>query len=117
LGGDCGGDAAQPAFSQGIDATPQTEEAARRKPEIATDPANEVQDIVVTAQRREESLQRVPVSVKALTNETLIAAGVRDLGDIARLAPSVASTTRSRCPAAASRARSSSAGSGNPTSC
>lgn len=43
--------------------------------------------IVVTARRREETLQSVPASVSAATQETLTRAGATDLSDVARLTP------------------------------
>ena len=46
-----------------------------------------VEEIVVTAQRREESLQDVPLSVQAFTGETLVEAGVNSVLDLPRLAP------------------------------
>jgi iron complex outermembrane receptor protein len=46
-----------------------------------------VEEIVVTAQRREESIQDVPLSVQAFTGETLVAAGVSSVLDLPRLAP------------------------------
>jgi iron complex outermembrane receptor protein len=44
-------------------------------------------DIVVTARRREESLQSVPVSITALSAETLAQKSVQDLSDVATLTP------------------------------
>ena len=46
-------------------------------------------DIIVTAQRRSESLQRVPVSVTALTAETLASRNLNDLTQVARAAPTL----------------------------
>ncbi|HTH27951.1 MAG TPA: TonB-dependent receptor [Sphingobium sp.] len=57
-----------------------------------------VQDIIVTAQKREENLQDVPVSVTALTRSTLENLQVSSFNDIGGIAPnvtSVASTTGS----------------------
>ena len=62
------------AYAQ--DATPQ-EEAAR------------VDDIVVTARRRAESLQDVPVAVTAVTGEQLEAQGAADITELARSTPSL----------------------------
>lgn len=44
-------------------------------------------DIVVTARRREESLQSVPVSITALSSEMLEQKSVQDLSDVATLTP------------------------------
>ncbi|WP_395651939.1 TonB-dependent receptor [Brevundimonas sp.] len=48
-----------------------------------------VEEIVVTAQRRSESLQRVPVSVTAVTAEELSSRNINDLGQLAVAAPSL----------------------------
>lgn len=49
-----------------------------------------VGDIIVTAQRREESLQRVPVAVTAINAAALREQNVFTLADVARIAPNVA---------------------------
>lgn len=41
-----------------------------------------LQDIIVTAQRRGENLQRVPIAVSAVSSEKLAAAGIAGTGDI-----------------------------------
>jgi len=46
-------------------------------------------DVIVTAQKREQSLQEVPISVTALTTETLQEAGVVDMKSISTLVPSM----------------------------
>jgi len=46
-------------------------------------------EIVVTAQRREESLQQTPISVSVLTSQQLTDFGVRDFVDYARLVPNM----------------------------
>jgi iron complex outermembrane receptor protein len=48
-----------------------------------------LQEIVVTANRREESLSRVPISVTAMTEEMLDVRGVKDFQDVARFTPGV----------------------------
>ncbi len=48
-----------------------------------------IREIVVTAQRREESIQDVPVAVTALDQELLDAATVEDLRDLAGRVPSL----------------------------
>ena len=56
-------------------------------------------DIVVTAQRRSESLQKVPVSLTAVTAEALETRHINDLTEVSRAAPSlqVGSETPSPC--------------------
>ena len=67
---------------------------AQAIPPVAQDTAAGAQsnptagDIIVTAQRRSESLQRVPVSVTAITGDTLAARNLNDLTQVARAAPS-----------------------------
>lgn len=48
-----------------------------------------VEDIVVTAQRREERLQDVPISITAVTGEGLIKAGVTDTRQLTQTVPGV----------------------------
>lgn len=46
-------------------------------------------DIVVTAQRREERLQDVPIAVTAIGADTMRAAGIDRIADLTKLAPSL----------------------------
>lgn len=48
-----------------------------------------IQDIVVTAQRREENLQRAALAVSAIGGEALVNAGVTDTQGLTRLVPSL----------------------------
>jgi outer membrane receptor protein involved in Fe transport len=48
-----------------------------------------LEEIVVTAQRREEKLSDVPLSISAFSQATMDAQGVRNIDDIARLTPGV----------------------------
>jgi outer membrane receptor protein involved in Fe transport len=57
--------------------------------------ANTVDAIVVTAQRREQSLQDVPVVVTAISEETLEDAGVRDIKDLQIVVPGLTVTSTS----------------------
>lgn len=54
-----------------------------------------IDDIIVTAQKREQNLQDVPIVVTSLSAETLADAGVRDIKDLQILTPglTVTSTT------------------------
>jgi iron complex outermembrane receptor protein len=49
----------------------------------------QLQEIVVTSTRREESLSKVPISVTALTQEDMDTKGIKDIIDIARFTPGV----------------------------
>ena len=59
---------------------------------IATTAAAEttpIEEVVVTATKRQESLGNVPISIAAYTSETMDRQGVRSAEDIARLTPGV----------------------------
>ncbi|WGM32209.1 TonB-dependent receptor [Brevundimonas sp. NIBR11] len=56
-------------------------------------PASSVDDIIVTAQLREQSLQDVPVVVTSLSAEALDNAGVRDIKDLTILTPGMTVTS------------------------
>jgi iron complex outermembrane receptor protein len=51
-----------------------------------------VEDIVVTAQRRDQSLQEVPIAVTAVTASTLADASITDTNALTALVPSMTST-------------------------
>jgi outer membrane receptor protein involved in Fe transport len=58
----------------------------------STAPTAQLEEIVITAQRRAENLSDVPLSVSAFSQEQLDAQGVRSIDDIARLTPGVVFT-------------------------
>jgi len=51
-----------------------------------------LEEVVVTAQRREQRLQDVPISVTALSADLLADNGVRNLEDLSGIAPSLYTT-------------------------
>ena len=53
----------------------------------ATDGAADPGDIVVTAQRRSESVRDVPMSITALSSDTLANLGVKGTEDLAKIIP------------------------------
>jgi outer membrane receptor protein involved in Fe transport len=55
-------------------------------------PEGLLQEIVVTATRREESLSRVPISVAAFTQEQMDAQGLKQIDDIQRYTPGLVVT-------------------------
>jgi outer membrane receptor protein involved in Fe transport len=77
----------------------------------AAAPRAELQEVVVTAQRREEALSKVPISVTALTQVDMDEKGIKDFIDIARYTPGV-SIDNSATNAISIRGISSSAGPG-----
>src|SRR6202042_1865711 len=48
-----------------------------------------MQEVVVTATRREEDLSKVPLSVTALTQADMDTKGIKDITDVARFTPGV----------------------------
>src|SRR6202000_230177 len=57
---------------------------------------NTVSEIVVTAQKKSESQQNVPISVKAITGQTLDQLNAESAEDYLRLVPSVSMTNLAR---------------------
>ncbi len=55
----------------------------------AAAPGDQLQEIVVTAQRRSENIQNVPISIQALTNETLTQLNVTTLDEFVKYLPNV----------------------------
>ncbi|MEI5688523.1 TonB-dependent receptor [Sphingomonas kyungheensis] len=75
----------QPAEAdQGVGANAQAQAAAQD--------SGQLEDIVVTAQKREQRLRDVPVAVTALTADTLIARGINDVAAVTRAVPSLTVT-------------------------
>ena len=55
----------------------------------APGPSGGLEEIVVTAQRRQERVQDVPISISAFSSEQMDSQGVRSVDDIARLTPGI----------------------------
>jgi iron complex outermembrane receptor protein len=58
-------------------------------PSVSATEATQVEEVIVTVQRRSESLQKVPVSVTAVTAENLERRRLSDLTQISQAAPSL----------------------------
>ncbi len=58
-------------------------------PSAAAGRTSGVEEILVTAQRREERLQNVPISLTAYSQATMDVQGTRSIDDLARLTPAV----------------------------
>lgn len=71
-------------------ASAQTRQPTATSPASNVDETTGVADIVVTAQRREESLQRVPLAITAIGSSELREQNVQTLADVARIAPNIA---------------------------
>ena len=52
-----------------------------------------LEEVIVTATKRAESLQDVPVTVNALSENTIQEAGITDIGDVAALVPALTVST------------------------
>jgi iron complex outermembrane recepter protein len=79
---------AMPAYAQ------QQGQGAASAADSAAQPSNspsEVEEIVVTAQRRSESLQTVPIAITAVTADKLEASGIHDATELAIATPSLQS--------------------------
>jgi iron complex outermembrane receptor protein len=58
-------------------------------PAEAAEPSEQGNDIIVTATKREQTLQSIPVAVSVTTAETIERAQIRDLKDLASVVPSL----------------------------
>jgi iron complex outermembrane recepter protein len=85
--------------------------AAPASTQGASEPERPLQEILVTATRREESLSKIPVSVTALTQADMDDKGIKDFLDVARFTPGV-SIDNSATNAISIRGISSSGGAG-----
>jgi outer membrane receptor protein involved in Fe transport len=88
LGG-CAGTWAAAADTGASESTP---------PASATAESYEIQEVVVTAQRREESIQNVPITIQAVTGEELQQLNVSSFEDLIKYTPNV--TTSANGPGA-----------------
>jgi iron complex outermembrane recepter protein len=61
--------------------------SAADKPADETAAPESMAEVTVTAQRREESLSKVPVSVTALTAADIDSKGIKDISDVVRFTP------------------------------
>lgn len=61
-------------------------------PTVAAAQESAIEEVVVTAQRREQSLQEVPIAVTAITSRALERAGVTETGQLTQLTPSLSMT-------------------------
>jgi iron complex outermembrane receptor protein len=62
-------------------------EAAAVDTAPAAPPQTQLNEVIVTAQRRSERLKDVPISVTAVSGQTLTAAGVKEVRDLATVTP------------------------------
>jgi iron complex outermembrane recepter protein len=67
----------------------QAQTSTEATPAAATQEAGGLEEIVVTATRKEEVLSRVPISVTAFNQDAMDQRGIRDVGDLLALVPGV----------------------------
>jgi iron complex outermembrane receptor protein len=72
--------------------------------------ASALQEIVVTATRREESLSKVPISLTALTQDNMDNLGIKDIADLVRFTPGLSIIDQGNFVSIAIRGIGSSAG-------
>jgi len=76
------------AFAGGLGVAPSQAQAQADSPSPATAASDAgVPEIIVTAQKREESINRVPMSITAATAQQLRNAGVMEVRDLVKIAP------------------------------
>lgn len=75
--------AASPAYAQEATGTPSNVETSQQEPDGA------LEDIIVTAQKRSERLQDVPVAVSAVDSAALVNSNITSAGDLQRIVPSL----------------------------
>src|SRR3981081_3168959 len=68
-------------------------QAAHADAAPSTTAAGALQDVIVTANRREENLQNVPITIQALTAETLKQLNVQTFDDFVKYLPNVTATS------------------------
>jgi iron complex outermembrane receptor protein len=81
---------AMPAFGQDAAASQASTEEVASSPETTTGSAADqtgIQEVVVTAQRREENLQRVPISVSAFSTREIQSKGLTEMSRLEGLVP------------------------------
>ena len=70
---------------------------APEAPETPAISARSIEEIVVTARKKQESIQDVPISITAFEGNFLQEAGIDDLHELAEFAPNVRFTTNACC--------------------
>lgn len=61
--------------------------------QAATETGTTLEDIVVTAQKREQSVNAVPMSIQALSGDALTQLGINDTSDLTKVVPGFTATT------------------------
>src|SRR5689334_5935616 len=79
----------KPVFARALRASLLLSAASIAMPAVAavSSGGTGLEEIIVTAQKREENIQRVPVAVTAFTKDTIRALRIQDTRDLNSLAP------------------------------
>ena len=80
---------ALPGLAQAQDAAPPAAEEVAAPAADAAEESDQGNDIIVTATKREQTLQEIPVAVSVTTAETIERAQIRDLKDLSSVVPSL----------------------------
>lgn len=83
------------AVAQSTGPTADAATSSNTAESATSEDANAIADIVVTAQRRSESLSRVPIAVSAFSAETIAQAHITNVNDIAARTPNFTETSGS----------------------
>jgi len=67
--------------------------AADAVPADDTTASEGIAEVIVTSQRREESLSKVPISITAITQQDIDNKGIKDITDVARFTPGISVDT------------------------
>ena len=78
---------AQPGSPGSSASTPTSASATPQKPAPSNAEGAAIEEVVVTANKRSENVQKVPISISSITAKTLAQAGVRSTGDLAATIP------------------------------
>ena len=80
-------------------------------PAFAADQSGSVEEVVVTAQKRAENIQNVPLSIMAVSAKTMEARGVEEVADLERIVPNLRFDSTAQAAGVAVRIRGFGAGS------
>jgi iron complex outermembrane receptor protein len=81
------------AFSLAVNASADQSPNAASGAQPAAAEGGVLQEVVVTAQKREQNLQKVPIAITALSGDQLVQRGVSNTLDIASASPGVVTST------------------------
>src|SRR6266481_2501279 len=56
---------------------------------VATDTGGALEEIVVTAEKREETVGKVPISISVFNRDAMEQRNIQDIGDIAAISPGI----------------------------